>query len=490
MSLFGGIELVDRPDPENIRKLDLLQIPVISQMQRYGIRLDMDRVASLSDRLGRRMADLRADIVNEIPPDKLDSFVDFPEEDEENDEPIESKFDFSVDSSEQVGKLLFDLMGVHLDSDVQVKRTRGGKISTGKKTLEQFKREFPIVRLILEYREYAKLKGTYIDAMPRRARFHPKGPNCPVCGRRHWTDERRVHSTITTTRCASGRIASKAPNLANIPARTSLGREIRECFISSEGYVIAQRDWSQIELRLLADLSGDPTMMKIYRDDGDIHIATAMGTFNITNPKLIDKLTHRAPAKNVNFAVAYRITGTGLLDLMAVSYAAANQPLPEWMTEEWCDEFIEKWYGLYPLVRKYLNAEEEKIRRYGMAWTRCGRVRRVPEARSYLGYVQEAGVRQGSNHAIQGFNADLAKLAMGAMHERLEQLREYYVEAYPLMHIYDEFLVETTEDHGETIEIALGDIMDSVLRDMSSGVTLCKVPIKSDGKLMKRWIKE
>lgn len=261
-------------------------------------------------------------------------------------------------------------------------------------------------------------------------------------------------------------------------------------FIASDGHVIVQRDWAQIELRILADLSGDPTMCQIYLDGGDIHIATAMGAFQITDPAKVDKLLHRAPAKNVNFAICYLITGLGLLDLMAVTYSSANQPLPDWMDETWCNQFIERWFVLYPYARKYLAAEEEKIRRHGIAWTRCGRVRRIPETRSFLSYVQDAGVRQGSNHAVQGFNADLAKLAMGEMFERFEAFRECGIESYPLMHIYDEFLVETPEDNAEIIELEMANVMDNVLTDKQTGVRMSKVPIESDGHLLKRWTKE
>ena len=498
MALFGGITIPDRPDPENIRRLDVLPLPMISQMQRYGMRIDVDHFAELSHRLGERMGDLRADIVNEIPPDKLDRFVELSSDEEEEDDGLAeegavdkfTEVGFNVESSQDIATLLYSVLGIHLDSTVDVKKTRGGKLSTGKKTLEQFKREFPVVRLILEYREAAKLKGTYADSMPRRARRHPRGADCPLCGRHHYTDELRVHSTITTTRTATGRTASKNPNLANIPARTPLGREIRAGFIPSVGHVFAQRDYAQIELRLLADRSGDPTMIRIYNEDGDIHVATAMAAFGIDDPAAVDKLLHRAPSKNVNFAVCYLITGLGLLDLMAVTYASANKPLPDWMDEAWCDQFIQRWFGIYPFVRRYLASEEELIRRYGIAWTRFGRVRRIPETKSYLGYIQEAGVRQGSNHGIQGLNGDLMKLTMGESSVEFARLAEYGVPTYPSMTIYDELLIETPEDYGYAVEDTLEDVMENVLTDRQTGVRMCKVPIKSDGKVMTRWVKE
>ena len=501
MALYGGITLPDRPDPENIRRLDLMPLPMISDMMRYGIRINPGYLDEVSSQLKERMGDLRCEITNEIPEGVLEKVLGETDDNEETDrdEGTEAgtnpgpiiNYQMEVESTNQIVRLLYDHLGLHRGG-VEVKKTKGGgHLSTGKKTLEQLKREHPVVPLILEYRECAKLNGTYAESMPRRAKLHPKGPDCPLCGRHHYTDEYRIHTQIMTTRTVTGRTASKNPNLANIPTRTKLGQAIRRAFIASEGHVIVQRDWAQIELRLLAHRSGDPTMIQVYWNDGDIHVRTAMGTFDISDPEKVDKILHRAPAKNVNFAVCYGITGAGLLDLMAVTYSTAGLPLPEWMTETWCEEFIGKWFGFYPAVKRYLDDEESRIRRYGIAWTSAGRVRRVPEVRSCHAYIQEAGVRQGCNHGVQGDNADTMKLAMGEVQDRLDVLRdEYGIPAYPLMTIYDELLVECAEDDGETIDALLEEVMDNVRVDKDTGELLCKVPIKSDGKLLKEWKKE
>jgi DNA polymerase I-like protein with 3'-5' exonuclease and polymerase domains len=535
LALYGSILLPNRPDPANIQRLDVLPLPFIGKMMRYGMRIDVDHFRALEHSMSERMTQLRKDIVSVIPPDALERFMevssgwgdeddasgttdDFRNSDTEDEaagaggptlsdsfggsagkltgrpgstlNALPSDSAFNVESPKQLAELLYDVLGLQ-NRGVQVKKTKSGdRLNTGKKTLEQLKREHPVVPLILQYRENSKLKGTYAVSLPKRAKLHPKGPNCPLCGRKHYTDEMRVHSQVLTTRTATGRTASKNPNLANIPARSKLGGEIRAGFIASEGCVIAQRDFSQIELRLLADQSGDPRMIAIYLEDGDIHIVTAMGTFNITDPAKVDKLLHRAPSKNTNFAVGYGITGAGLLDLMAVTFATAGQQMPDYMTEQWCEEFIAKWFALYAGVKRFLDREEEVIRRHAISWTPLGRVRRIPEVRSCHEWIQEAGVRQGRNHKIQGYSADLMKLAMGEADERLAELLEYGIDAWPLMTIYDELLIETPEDHGDVLEYMLEDVMDNVLVDKQTGKLCCKVPIKSDGKIMQRWTKE
>lgn len=510
MALYGGIKLVDRPHAPNVIKLDKLQIPTLRKMQRYGFRIDIDAARDLGSRLTTRMASLRREIVDEIPGDSLDRFIDMDsdEDDSENnaiqsqneqnvisdsekpdDEYRDFRDRFNVESSQKISELLFNVFKLG-DVGVEIKRTKGGKSSTGKKTLEQLKRSHPIVGKILEYREHAKLYGTYVRALPIHSVPHPKGPDCSVCGRKHYTNERRVHTSFATTRAVTGRICSRKPNLANIPARTKLGAEIRRLFIPSEGYKIVQRDWAQIELRLMADRSRDPVMIEVYANDGDIHITTAMKTFNIDDPTKVDKLLHRAPSKNTNFAVCYLITGQGLLDLMAVTFATANKPLPEWMNESWCDEFIQKWFGVYKGVRTYLTREEESIRRYGMAWTRMGRVRLIPGVKSALQYVREAGTREGSNHGIQGFSAELMKLALGEINERVHNLESIGISVYSLMSVYDELLCEALEDDCDVVQTMLGEVMDNVLVDRQTGILQCAVPIQSDGKIMSRWEKE
>ncbi len=489
MGLYGGIELPDRPDPENVRKLDLLPIPMVRSIMRYGFRIDPDHFRALSSRLTARMAELRADITNEIPAEALDRFLEVTGVDEEDDQEDGESL-FNVESSVQIAKLLYETLRLDRTAGVKVKKTKGGdRLSTGKKTLEQLKKEHPVVPLILEYRENSKLESTYARALPRIARFHPKGPDCPECGRRHYTDEYRVHTQILTTRTATGRTASKKPNLANIPVRSKLGSEIRAGFIASEGHKIVDRDWSQIELRLLAHLSSDPLLLDVYRNDGDVHETTAFGLFGSVESSS-NPVARRICAKTCNFSIVYGTTEVGLYEQLCDSFSRVKVPYPDWLTEAGCKAKIDGWFDFYVGAKAYLDAEESKIRRHAIAWTQCGRVRRIPEVRSYNSHVQSAGVRQGNNHGIQGGSADLMRLALGELHDRFTILKEYQIETYPLMTIYDQILTEVPEDDAETVNAATEEVMDMVMVDKSTGVNLCQVPIKSDGKIQSCWTKE
>lgn len=489
MALYGGVTLPDRPDPANVQRLDILPIPMLRKMMRFGFRIDPGHFSDLSLRLNARMGELRADILNEIPPEVLDKIVEADDDDgSDEDEPLDEGPSFNVESGAKVAHLLYTTLRLDRTVGVKVKKTKGGdRLSTGKKTLEQLKRAHPVVPLILEYRENSKLESTYARSMVRRAKFHPKGPSCPECGRKHYTDEWRVHTQLLTTRTPA-RFASKGPNLQNIPIKGDLGKEIRAGFIASEGYRIAQRDWSQIELRLLADRSGDPVLVEVYRSDGDVHERTAAGLFGGSEDST-DAVTRRISAKTANFSIVYGTTEIGLHEQLCDSFSRLKIVFPEWLSEAGCKKLIFDWYALYDKVRAYLDDEESKMRRYGIVWTACGRVRRTPEVRSYHSYVQSAGVRQGCNHSIQGFAADLMRLAMGEAQERFDQLEEYGIEAHPLLSIHDELMIEVLEDDAETIQCILGEIMDGVLFDKDTGEDLCRVPIRSDGKLLERWTK-
>lgn len=476
----------DKPDPCNILILDRMPIPMIRKIERYGMRIDPEHFSSLSSRLLARMDDLRNDILNEIPQAALDRIMELDNEnDEDTDDNGASELEgggFNADSSQRVAQLLYEILGLQ-HHGVKVKKTKGGgNLTTGKKTLEQLKRSHPVVPLILEYRECSKLEGTYARSMPRKARFHPKGPDCHLCGRFHYTNEYRVHCRIMTTRTGTGRTAHKNPNLANIPIRTALGREIRAGFIASDGHVICDRDWSQIELRLLAHLSGDKVMMEVYAADGDIHNRTACGAFGLTEDQL-DPVIHRVPSKNTNFSVVYGITDTGLYESLCAHFSTMKMAVPDWLTVAWCAWFIAKWFTTYPGAKRYLDDLESIARRFGIVWTLCGRVRRIPEVYSCHSYIQDAGVRQAANMPIQGTSADLMKLAMGEIDERLTDLASYGVRSFPINTIYDSLMIEAPEDDAETVSAVMGDVMDNVMPS-------CRVPIQSDGKLLKRWVKE
>ena len=487
MSLYGGIELPGHPCPENVRRLDLLPIPQIRRMMRMGVGIDKEWLWELGSKLESRKVELRKEISSYVPPDKLEEFVSSSSGEGEGGMGLE----LNVESAEQVATLLFKLLGV--GSGRQLKRTKSGKrVSTGKKQLETLKREHAIVPLILEYREASKLKNTYTDRLPEIARLHPRGEECLICGRPHREDHWRVHTEILTTRTDTGRLASKSPNLQNIPVRTVLGREVRKAFVPQPGWKLVAADYSQFELRLLAHLSRDANMLRIFREGGDIHLATAMRAFGIDDPKKVDKILHRAPCKNVNFGIAYGLTYLGLYDLMALTHATAGVPVPDWLDEAWCMEFILKWFELYPQCVEYFELQHYRAKRYEIVWTMCGRVRPVPEVRSVHKRIREAGLRQAGNMPIQGSQADIFKVGMARVERRLVEWRAAGVGVEALLPIHDELLVEVEEGWEDEVKTLLEWEMGRAMHDGQTGELRCRVPILTEGKVMEedRWTKE
>lgn len=453
MSLYGNVELPGKPDLENVRKLDLLPVPLIRRMQRTGMAIDRDHFRELSSELAVEMAELEKDVAGHVPPAKLHEFA-------------AAGGEWNVNSPEQVAKLLFDVLGIGMGE--QLKRTASGRISTGRKQLEKIKGDHPVVQKIIDYRERAKLRNTYCDKLPGMARWHPAG-DC-WCGLRHLGETWRVHTEIATTRTETGRLASRKPNLSNVPQRTDLGARVRLGFISSPGYLLVSRDFNQIELRDLAHCSRDRFMLNIYAQGGDIHLATAIAAFGVPKDQ-IDKLKHRLPAKTVNFGICYGLTAEGLQAQLTF------MGLP-WDRDR-CQGFIDSWYDLYPSVRDYMDLQRYRARRYGFVWDLFGRVRMVPEVRSIHSWIREAGLRQAGNMPIQALAAGQMKLTMGA----LEPWSNAHRDVHPLMTIHDQLLVEVPEDRAEAVSEELAPYFNDVMGG------LCRVPITSDGEVMSRWVK-
>lgn len=481
MALYCGITLPGKPDPENVRRLDVLPLNQIRRMQRVGVAIDREWLWDLSSRLDARKQELRKDIAGFIPTDRLDEFVGASDDD----------ISLNVDSAEQIAKLLYEILGIGWGKKLKKTKT-GDRLSTGKKQLETLKRDHQIIPLILEYRECAKLKSTYTDKLPLIARKHNRG-DCSVCGRRHRTDHYRVHTSILTTRTDTGRLASKNPNLQNIPARTKLGAEVRKAFIPEcDEYMLLSCDYSQIELRLMAHGAREPNMIRIFSNNGDIHLDTAMRAFGISDQKKVDKILHRAPCKNVNFGIVYGLGEAGLYDLMAVTYATAGIELPDWLTVEWCAGFIEKWFNLYPECHEYLEQQHYRARRYQKVWDMFGRIRHVYEVRSVHERVRAAGLRQAGNMPIQGTAAGVFKIGAAKVEEWFEQARREQIEVEALLPIHDELLIEVEREWAEEVKQMVPYLMASALDDESTRETVCRVPVKVDGKLMEhgRWEKE
>jgi DNA polymerase I len=490
MSLYGGIELVGRPDLENVRRLDLLPMRAVREMMQYGFAIDIPYLDQLTEELTAEMEELRYEILSYIPADKLDEFIRNSNMDAEDD-----YLPMNVESSVQLASLLFDTLGI--GKGHQLKLTKSGdRASTGKKQLEQRKRDHPIVQKVLDYRERSKLRNTYTSALPKLAKFHGEG-QC-WCGLKHQAETWRVHTQILTTRTSTGRFASKAPNLQNVSARSELGRRVRRAFVASPGTKLVSVDFSQIEVRLTADYTGDPNLLRIFALGLDPHEDTARRAFGLRVDEKPDKLTQRDPSKTTTFLVIYSGSELALYDTLVTNFANAKtekypngMPPPDWLTQEWCRLFIEMYTTeLYPTIPEYWDKQDYRARRYGVVWTKTGRIRRVPEVRSVHKRVVSAGLRQSRNAPIQGFAADINKLAIAIVQEEVvEELRNNDVWCWPLMTVHDEWIGEVDDEYAELIKDQVMAKMSDVLRDRDTGEWMCKVPIEADGKVMERWSK-
>lgn len=496
MALYAGIELPGKPDLENIRRLDALVLPQLNRMTRYGIAVDLERLRELSSRLALEMDELRKDIASYIPAHALDRFVaDSSTAEEEGDSA------FNPNSAEQIRDLLFDLLKIGEGSDLQ--RTKSGKVSTGKKQLELNRLSHPVVAKVLDYRERSKLKSAFADALPLKAKLHPRSLYCPVCELPHSADTYRVHSEFKTTRADTGRLASASPNLQQIPTRTELGGHIRRAFVASPGTKLVSVDFSQCELRDLAHLADAASMIQVYSEDKDIHLFTACQVFDLDYGYYADlsrkkeagslspvekpiwskfALECRLPSKNLNFMTVYGATWKGLQAQLALSGLI-------WDRAE-CESFIAKWFNLYSEVEAYIAQQTYRVRRYGYNWGPFGRIRLAPWIRSCHPYVQAEGERAAGNHPIQNCNAEQTKLAQIELEDALLALSESRIWAWPLLPVHDQIICEVEEDYADMALDVTKAIFEDVMRDKDTGEYLWRVAIKADGEVMDAWKKD
>jgi DNA polymerase-1 len=351
--------------------------------------------------------------------------------------------EFNVDSPKQLREILFVKLGLQS----RRKTAKGREASTDAQTLELLLDEHPIAGKLLEYRELAKLKGTYVDALPRLVD--------PSTG--------RVHTSYHPTGAATGRLSSSDPNLQNIPARTATGRKIRAAFVPEEGSVFLAADYSQIELRVLAHLTGDPELTAAFRAGEDIHRHTAARVFDVM-PELVTPEMRRR-AKVVNFGVLYGMSEHRLAREQGISRKEARR-------------FIETYFARFARVREYIDEVRELARRDGAVRTLFGRVRRFPQLQQRVNRaVQEQALRGAVNTTVQGTAADLMKLAMLEVDHRMG---ESPVGARILLQVHDELLLEVPE---ESV-----DATAPLVRRAMEGVATLAVPLVVDQKVGKSWM--
>ncbi len=349
---------------------------------------------------------------------------------------------FNISSPRQVGEVLFDRL--HLSS--KPKKTKGGQYVTSEDVLESLKSKHPIIGRILEYRGLKKLLGTYTDALPQLIN--------PTTG--------RIHTSFNQAVTATGRLSSSNPNLQNIPVRDDEGREIRKAFIPDEGCLFFSADYSQIELRIMAHLSGDENMIAAFREGHDIHAATAAKIYKVG----IDDVTKdmRRKAKTANFGIIYGISVFGLAERLEISRAEAK-------------ELIDGYFRTYPQIKAYMDSSIESARRNGYVETIFGRKRYLPDINSGNSIVRGYAERNAINAPIQGSAADIIKMAMINVFREMES---NHLKAKLILQVHDELNFSVPPEEKDLLQ-------SIVIRQMESAYTM-KVPLKADFGWGNNWL--
>lgn len=397
--------------------IEMPLVPVLAKMERAGMLVDPDRLHSLSDGLATQITEVERSI-RDLAGDET----------------------FNIGSPMQLSHVLFDVMGLPTKG---LKKTKRGYYSTNAKVLSDLARDHEIVRLILDWREKSKIKSTYLDTL---------GPLRRGDG--------RVHTTYNQTITATGRLSSSDPNLQNIPTRSELGRTVKTAFSAGEGSVFLAVDYSQIELRLLAHLSGDEHLVRAFNEGEDFHAETAARVFGVPVSEVTPDL--RSRAKAVNFGIVYGQQAYGLSQSLHISMAEAR-------------DMIDRYYEAYPGVRTFLDNVVARAKQTGYAETMYGRRRHIPELKAKNPQLRGFGERTAMNHPMQGTAADIIKIAMARVSRRLE---EEGFAAHMILQVHDELDFECPIDEVERLTTMVRDVMEHVvdlrvplIAEASTGVT-------------------
>lgn len=421
MTLALVAPLRDRMARENAANvfdgIEMPLVPVLAKMERAGMLVDPNRLHSLSEGLATQITEVERSI-RDLAGDET----------------------FNIGSPMQLSHVLFDVMGLPTKG---LKKTKRGYYSTNAKVLSDLARDHEIVRLILDWREKSKIKSTYLDTL---------GPLRRGDG--------RVHTTYNQTITATGRLSSSDPNLQNIPTRSELGRTVKTAFSAGEGSVFLAVDYSQIELRLLAHLSGDEHLVRAFNEGEDFHAETAARVFGVPVSEVTPDL--RSRAKAVNFGIVYGQQAYGLSQSLHISMAEAR-------------DMIDRYYEAYPGVRTFLDNVVARAKQTGYAETMYGRRRHIPELKAKNPQLRGFGERTAMNHPMQGTAADIIKIAMARVSRRLE---EEGFAAHMILQVHDELDFECPVDEVERLTAMVRDVMEHVvdlrvplIAEASTGVT-------------------
>ncbi|MBN2654092.1 MAG: DNA polymerase I [Nitrospirae bacterium] len=395
--------------------LEMPLIYVLYDMQSRGVKIDLIKTSEISKELERELDSLQSKIYSL------------------------AGEEFNINSPKQLARILFDVIGLR-----PTKKTKTG-FSTNIEVLEELAKVHELPQEIINYRGLHKLKTTYIDALPQLVK--------PETG--------RIHTTLNQTITATGRLSSSDPNLQNIPVRGEWGPRIRALFVAEEGNLLLSADYSQIELRVLAHLSGDEVLIKAFQNNEDIHTHTAREIFGVEAADVTSEM--RRTAKTINFGVVYGMSPFGLSEALGISPKEAGI-------------FIESYFSRHDGVRKYFDAVIEAAKKDGFVTTLMGRKRQIPDINSSNANLRQQAERLAMNSPIQGTAADLIKKAMLSVSQRLkaESMRSVMI-----LQIHDELLLEVPEHEAERAKVIVTEEMESAIQ--------ISVPIKVEAGIGRSW---
>jgi len=396
-------------------EVEMPLVPVLMSMERTGVALDADLLREMSHSLGKEMLRLEAEIYNSV------------------------GYKFNVNSSQQLSGILFEDLGLP-----KSRKTKSG-YSTEASALEELRGTHPVIDLILQYRQYAKLKSTYTDAFP--ALVNPKTG--------------RLHTSFNQTGTTTGRLSSSEPNMQNLPVRGELGGKIRQAIIAQAGWTLISADYSQIDLRALAHISQDEELIATFIRDEDIHTATASRIFNVSPEQVTSAM--RRVAKTVNFGVIYGMSNYGLEQ--ATDFSREEAAI-----------FISSYFEKYPRVKDYIETTKVQARERGYVQTVMGRRRYIPEINSPNRQIREAAERMAINMPVQGTSADIIKIAMVRLYD---EMKTHNFRSKMILQIHDELVFEVLPEETDTVKELVSRIMPNAL-DL-------RVPLKIDLKSGKNW---
>ena len=397
-----------------LRNIEIPLARVLASMESYGFRVDKDEIEKYGNMLGEKIFELQKNIYEAV------------------------GYEFNINSPKQLGEALFEKLGLPSS-----KKTKSG-YSTSAEVLEGLRYAHPAIDMILEYRSLSKLKSTYCDSLVKVT-----------------DDNSRIHSVFNQTETRTGRISSLEPNLQNIPVRTEVGRELRRFFTAEDGWTLADADYSQIELRVLAHIADDSEMIRAFNEGTDVHTVTASQVFNMPVEMVTSAM--RSQAKAVNFGIVYGIGAFSLAKDIGVSRKEA-------------DSYIKAYLKHYSGVDKYMKAVVEKAKDNGYVDTMFGRRRYLPELTSSNFNMRSFGERVARNMPIQGTAADIIKIAMIRVYDRLKSEN---MKARLILQVHDELIVEAPENEAEKAA-------EIIKEEMENAVTL-KVPLTADAHIGKTW---